>query len=395
MPESKRNRKSEMGRYEEVHVRVWSDDKVRRLSKMECTGQAVFIYLLTAVESSSVPGLLHVFAESICRRFGWDLERFMERFGELSREGLAMADWDAGLVWLPNRIHYKPPANPNVVIGWVKEIRTLPDCRLKDHAIRLIYSYLEGRGERYAEPFREPFTKPLGEPLGEPFGKPLPKPHTHSQAHTHTQKDSRRPRPGDEPLPAHRAHPSDHPAAQNANEPNQHREPKPNPRATDEPLQTQTASLDDQRTKPAPEGDQPASLKPRASPANKRARGDQPTDDPKERSALQISSPELSSNGQPDEIEKVWIYYLSKIPEHPTRMELTKRRRRMIAKRLTEFDPEYIKRAVDNLEASDFHMGRDERSAGACYNDIEQIVRSKERTERWVEGDLSRRRRRK
>jgi hypothetical protein len=105
----------------------------------------------------------------------WDLEAFDKAFQEVLDKGLAKADLKARLVWLPNALKYNKPESPNVVKSWAKEIDLLPECELKDEAIRSILEYLETLGDSYKAPFLEACS-PSEKPLPKAFTKPLPKP---------------------------------------------------------------------------------------------------------------------------------------------------------------------------------------------------------------------------
>jgi hypothetical protein len=82
------------------------------------------------------------------------MEPFRQSFAELFRLGLAEADWNAGLVWVPNAILYNEPANPNVVKSWDDAWAELPECQLKSKAHTRLCEYLQTRGESFVDTFR-------------------------------------------------------------------------------------------------------------------------------------------------------------------------------------------------------------------------------------------------
>jgi hypothetical protein len=85
---------------------------------------------------------------------GWSVESFRQSFRELFVAGLAKADWEAGLVWVPNAVTYNEPQNPNVVKSWADAWAELPECQLKSQAFTELCVYLDGRGKSFAEVFR-------------------------------------------------------------------------------------------------------------------------------------------------------------------------------------------------------------------------------------------------
>jgi hypothetical protein len=143
-----------MARWSRIDRCIWGDAKFRALSPAPPNGQTLFLRLLIAPELGPIPGLFSAWEAGLAQALGWSLKPFRERFAELLREGLAKADWDAGLVWVPNAIKRNLPPNPNVVRGWRGTWAILPECALKDEAYWHLKRYVEPLGERFAEAFR-------------------------------------------------------------------------------------------------------------------------------------------------------------------------------------------------------------------------------------------------
>lgn len=149
-----------MARYRKVDIRVWGDERVRRLSVPTPNGRDCWLYLLTAAQSTALPGVIPAGAGAMAETLRWPAEGFREAFREVSREGLAKADWEAGLVWIPKALKYNPPESPNVVIGWGKAFDELPDSELKSE----IYSNISKTMEAFGKGFQEAFAKAFGSP---------------------------------------------------------------------------------------------------------------------------------------------------------------------------------------------------------------------------------------
>ena len=150
----------EQERYSKIVRRLWRDERFLSLSQAPPNAQTLWLRLLTGPENTSIPGLLSVSAGALAEDLGWERSDVLERFGELFREGLAKADWKARLVWMPKALKIDPPANPNVVVGWLANWKELPECALKDEAYHAFRSSLETRGESFLKPFAERFPKP-------------------------------------------------------------------------------------------------------------------------------------------------------------------------------------------------------------------------------------------
>jgi hypothetical protein len=144
-----------MARYRKIDTRMWADAKFRALSTPQPSGKYLWIALLTGPHTTNLPGLLRVGEMALSEELGWSLEGFREGFAELFREGLAKADWNARVVWIPNAIKFNPPDNPNVVKGWRDAWDEVPECALKTEAYQRFAVFTKGLGEGFAKAFRE------------------------------------------------------------------------------------------------------------------------------------------------------------------------------------------------------------------------------------------------
>ena len=154
-----------MARYRKIDVRLWSDEKVRRLSAPQPNAQTLWIYLLTGPHTTSLPGLFHIGEAALAEALGWPLEGFREAFREAFQEGLVKADWKARVVFIPNAVRYNPPESPNVAKSWRQHLDEIPGCALKDEAAQHIKSLLEGFGEAFAKAFAKPLAKALAKTM--------------------------------------------------------------------------------------------------------------------------------------------------------------------------------------------------------------------------------------
>jgi hypothetical protein len=149
------------GRFRKVYVRVWRDEKFRALTKVAPSGQALFLHLLTSPRSCSAPGLIEGTENGMAADLKWTGRAFRKAFGELSRAGMALADWPAGLVWLPKAIEYNEPESPNVIRSWGKALAELPECGLKTQALEQYGLHVLTMGEGFRKAFRQTFPEAL------------------------------------------------------------------------------------------------------------------------------------------------------------------------------------------------------------------------------------------
>jgi len=151
-------------RYSCVTRRMWNDDKFRKLSAPPPNGQTLWLRLLTGPELGVIPGLFAAREGGLADALGWPLEGFREAMAEVMGHGIgeamAKADWEAGLVWVPNAVKHNPPASLNVVRGWGAAFQELPDSPLKAEAYEALMAYLMARGEAWAKAWAMACPKP-------------------------------------------------------------------------------------------------------------------------------------------------------------------------------------------------------------------------------------------
>ena len=161
-----------MSRYRKIEVRMWADEKIRRLSGFKPSGLALWMYLLTGPHTGPIPGLFRVSEAGMAEELGWDLKAFREAFREVFQEGLIEASLESHLLWIPNAIRYNKPESPNVIRSWRTELDILPECPLKTAAVEGLFSFIKSLGK----PYEQAFLEIAGTLLTKLAGKPLPKP---------------------------------------------------------------------------------------------------------------------------------------------------------------------------------------------------------------------------
>lgn len=158
--------------YRKVEIAMWIDDRFRSLSSAPPNAQTLWFYLLTGPRTVSLPGIVIGREAVLADDLGWPMEGFREAFGEVSREGLAKANWKAGLVVLERALfdsfgeprESSKPESPNVIKHWEKSWDLIPECELKSQYLRQLGSFCEALGEGFAKAYREAFRKALAKP---------------------------------------------------------------------------------------------------------------------------------------------------------------------------------------------------------------------------------------
>lgn len=143
------------GIYRRVSVRLWSDEKVRRLTPLQPSGQALWLYLMTGPQTGPIPGVFVAGRAALAEALDWEVEAFDACLAELVREGLVRFDRPARLWFIPNALRHNPPASPNVVRSWRSAWTLLPEGDMRDQIGAALLASLEGSSKACAEAFGE------------------------------------------------------------------------------------------------------------------------------------------------------------------------------------------------------------------------------------------------
>ena len=137
-----------------IPTNIWNDPNFRKLSAPAANAQFLLVRLMSAPETDKIPGLVSTSIEHLAYSLGWSVEDTRRCWKEIEDVGMGVADWDAGLVWLPDAILKNSPKNLNTVRGWWRQFDALPKCGLLYQAWWKIGETLALRGETWHEAFR-------------------------------------------------------------------------------------------------------------------------------------------------------------------------------------------------------------------------------------------------
>jgi hypothetical protein len=143
-----------MSPYSSIDRRINADQWFRGLSH---DAQLVWLRLLTGPHVTPVAGLWAATEDGLSRAFGFSVKQFGELFAELSAEpagnGLprAVADWTAGVLWLPNAIKQEcnQPANWRTLAGWGKHLAMIPECDIRARGLRQFAEWIDANRSRF------------------------------------------------------------------------------------------------------------------------------------------------------------------------------------------------------------------------------------------------------
>lgn len=152
------------GIYRRVSVRMHGDERFMRLSPLQASGQALWIYLLTGPHTGPVPGVFVIGKAAMAEALDWEQKAFEEAFAEVLGEGLVEFDPKTRLWFIPNAIRHNMPANPNVVRSWRGPWALLPECAMRTSIAERLFTAVNNMSMAFGKAFKETSGKPLPEP---------------------------------------------------------------------------------------------------------------------------------------------------------------------------------------------------------------------------------------
>ncbi len=177
-------------RYRAIETSLQADADYVGLSD---SAALAYLTLRTGRHTTNLPGLWRAWLEELARP-RWTPQVFKKLFAEIEERGMAQADWNAGVVFVPRVLLVNAPANPDAILAWKSSWVEIPDCPLKRRAHQLFYEHcVERDAVGSVKSYVDSFLEACGEPIPTDHGA------WHSGAHGGSH--------GDEPR---RGHCADH-----------------------------------------------------------------------------------------------------------------------------------------------------------------------------------------
>lgn len=142
---------SDGARYRRVYANDWHHPAFRRLND---SARVVRFYVAAGPQTTSV-GCFRLSTALAVEDLGGTAEFFEERLGIVC-DAFSWA-WDpvARVIWIRDWFGSNPPSSPNVVASWVKLLRNVPDCQVRDEAYQSITVSLKNLQASFREPWGE------------------------------------------------------------------------------------------------------------------------------------------------------------------------------------------------------------------------------------------------
>ncbi|HTF90113.1 MAG TPA: hypothetical protein VK843_16985 [Planctomycetota bacterium] len=113
-------------------------------------GKAMYFLFRCGLHVTSVPGLWSARRTALAEEWGFTLRGFDLEFARLAKAGFIESEWKAGVVWMPGVIDDDDPRNINIVAGWTKHLRLIPDCDLKRRGVAELNNWLQQRKDWFS-----------------------------------------------------------------------------------------------------------------------------------------------------------------------------------------------------------------------------------------------------
>lgn len=151
------------GRYRRVRVGIWTDSRFRALPKTEPSARHLYWFLRTGPHTTMIPGVFQARGPGLADDLGWEIDLFYKCFEELFEQQLAFADWDEGLVFIPDVIEDESPRSINQIEGWRLFWSELPECKLKTRIHKYFDDFFREGPKSFYTVFIDVFGKPSKE----------------------------------------------------------------------------------------------------------------------------------------------------------------------------------------------------------------------------------------
>jgi hypothetical protein len=145
---SRRRKRQSDTRYVNVPINVWDTLRLRGVPSPDPSASALYVYLVTCPETLRIPGVVRAGKAALAEALSWEPEAFAGAFTMLEGAKLAVADWSARLVYLPEPLTWdvSRPTSTGPAVCWRREMANIPPCKLSkriDADVRALLAKLE------------------------------------------------------------------------------------------------------------------------------------------------------------------------------------------------------------------------------------------------------------
>ena len=149
-----------------LKVSLWHSDAWHSIPR-KGHARLVYLHILTGPHTLAyhVPGLYQVGQRALQEVLDLGRREFGVAIRVLAAGIGLQVDVRKSMIWAPSAIdHLGPPANPNIVRGYCRALRTMPQGPLTLQAIAAYEPFLKSLGREFVEPFWKAFPEQFAEP---------------------------------------------------------------------------------------------------------------------------------------------------------------------------------------------------------------------------------------
>jgi len=150
-----------LSRYTSVYQQIWYSNSFRSLGKIPPSPHTLFIFILTGPHTTSLPGLYRIGPGYISDVLKWNLTEVHKAIKQLSSRHMIRYNSKNCLIYLPKWSKFNSPSNPNVLTSWVKDLKNIPNCQLKELFLNDLKALLKALPKAFGNTFEKYYTKPM------------------------------------------------------------------------------------------------------------------------------------------------------------------------------------------------------------------------------------------
>jgi hypothetical protein len=126
-----------MSGYRQIHTKIWTDAWFQELSFHH---KLLYVYLFSN-EKASVCGLYELTLKVISFETGFDPSVIRQMLADFQTADKVEYDYEHSVIWVKNMAKYQSSTSPKLQTRILSDIRSVPDCTVKDMFNRVSIGY--------------------------------------------------------------------------------------------------------------------------------------------------------------------------------------------------------------------------------------------------------------
>lgn len=140
--------------YRKIALQTRAEGWYRSLSGPRPNARSLFDFLVASGWDQSIPGLFVCSLGQVAHELGWEASDVERTWQEISDAGVGVADWQAGVVWIPRCFMVNLPSERRIRT-WRWSFPLVPECSIKRAAYRHAMDYCQEQGASHVRALEE------------------------------------------------------------------------------------------------------------------------------------------------------------------------------------------------------------------------------------------------